>query len=821
MPVQRRGERIAHEGEVVGYQDSDHRLQILDPGREEDAKTLCSLDESPGRPLRTKTCAERQSNRRFCGYTGAPDGSRIDPGSTDRKDRSVVRSSRRRFRRRLRAAGTLLGLSGLALLAVDGLPSAGAQGGGADLAALSSADVPPPQGVERFIRDTAAAARLGKALFWDMQAGSDGRTACASCHYSAGADNRSRNQLNPRGGGFTVNGPNAQLTAGDFPIHTADVVGSQGVLPSTFDGILDGDPFDGQTFGGTDPDFQVGGVNVRRTTGRNTPTAINAVFNFRQFWDGRAQNEFNGVNPFGDRDPGARVGQANPSGGIDKVAVRITNASLASQADGPPGNPVEMSADGRTLSDIGRKLLSVRPLAGQRVSSADSLLGSLARSSGRGLEGSYEDMVKQAFHADWWNSSSGVKAPNGRAYSLMQFNFPLFWGLAIQAYESTLVSDQSPFDQFMRGDAGALSPDAQAGMGIFQGKGQCATCHAGPLFTTATVAEVNRVGAVSPAGRDTGFANIGVRPVGNDPGQAGTDPFGKPLSISGLTGQPTGAVDGSFKIPSLRNVELTAPYFHNGGQLTLRQVVDFYARGGDFPNGEISPRSLSDADSEALVAFLTSLTDSRVRDQSAPFDHPQLFVPVGEQTRADGSVLTEDGRAVDCFKEVPATGASGGAPLARFPQFTGPPCDAAPPLERPVKGGVPGGSSGQPGPSKAAAPSPAGRPSPAVLGLSIGRRLSLRDIRRNGIRLRVTVPDATRRVRLGLYRLRGARKVRVGAHVVRIRRGGRVAIVYKDGVTRHLRTGTYRLQVTAGPGHGAYFPGAAGVRIRVVLPVRR
>src|SRR3954454_10867010 len=256
---------------------------------------------------------------------------------------------RLRFRRHIRLGIAAVGTASLTLLVVDGLPSAGAKGGGGggsvvSAAALSAADVPAVPGLERFVRDQTATVRLGTVLFWDVEAGSDGRTACASCHFSAGADNRSRNQINPRGGSFALKGPNAQLTADDFPIHSDNVVGSQGVLPSAFKGITDGDPFDNQAFAGTDADFHIGSVNVRRSTGRNTPSAINAVFNFRQFWDGRAQNDFNGVNPFGGRDAEARVGHVDGTGALDKMPVSIKNASLASQATGPPGNPVEMSA---------------------------------------------------------------------------------------------------------------------------------------------------------------------------------------------------------------------------------------------------------------------------------------------------------------------------------------------------------------------------------------------------------------------------------------------------------------------------------------------
>ena len=129
----------------------------------------------------------------------------------------------------------------------------GGGGGGVELAALNTLPVPTPPDIQRFIRDSAVARKLGKALFWDMQAGSDGRQACASCHYNAGADSRSRNQINPRGGSFNFRGKaaNAQLTADDFPLHqlvnpddaasavsfdTDNVVGSQdfSTLKSTF-----------------------------------------------------------------------------------------------------------------------------------------------------------------------------------------------------------------------------------------------------------------------------------------------------------------------------------------------------------------------------------------------------------------------------------------------------------------------------------------------------------------------------------------------------------------------------------------------------------
>src|SRR6059058_5681312 len=91
------------------------------------------------------------------------------------------------------------------------------------LASLKTVPVPEPADLARFVADKASAIQLGKALFWDMQAGSDGIQACASCHFHAGADNRRKNQLspgllaNPPDTTFQVGGPNYTLQVKDFP----------------------------------------------------------------------------------------------------------------------------------------------------------------------------------------------------------------------------------------------------------------------------------------------------------------------------------------------------------------------------------------------------------------------------------------------------------------------------------------------------------------------------------------------------------------------------------------------------------------------------
>jgi len=88
---------------------------------------------------------------------------------------------------------------------------------------LAEIEVPEPTDLERYVRNRDVATALGKALFWDMQVGSDGVQACASCHFRAGADPRAINQLNPGGADNpdpTLHlGVNHQLRASDFPLH--------------------------------------------------------------------------------------------------------------------------------------------------------------------------------------------------------------------------------------------------------------------------------------------------------------------------------------------------------------------------------------------------------------------------------------------------------------------------------------------------------------------------------------------------------------------------------------------------------------------------
>ena len=594
---------------------------------------------------------------------------------------------------------------------------------------LKTISVPEPSQLERFVKNKDIAIALGKAFFWDMQVGSDGMTACATCHFNAGADSRSKNQVSP--GLNRVNsdgspaadkqfdlGPNRTLSNADFPLRelsnpldrssppvrdSNDVVSSQGVFASIFKSVKPGFPKDNVHFI-KDPDgFRIHRVNVRRVEPRNAPSVINAVFNFRNFLDGRAQHEFNGINHWGSRDPNAHVYRAPSTTELERERILIDHASLASTAVAPPTNPLEMSARNRPFPMIGRKLLSARALALQKTHVQDSVFGNYSRSPQPGLSASYEALIRAAFQPEWWQSSRFVRIlENGdtqvidkprhprradNEFSQMEYNFSLFFGLAAQLYMATLVSDDTPYDRFMDGDSTAISAAAIRGVDLFrsQTRGRCINCHEGAELTGASITRVKASPIRIRDGQafDRGFNNIGVRVSAEDIALGAIDPFGQPLSYSRSMAAPTCpdnqpcpiVADGFYKVPGLRNVTLTAPYFHNGGTAHLRGVLDLYSRGGDFAEltqldgSIIMPLNVllnSETEKDDLEAFLHTLTDQRVLNRQAPFDHPQIFLPDGHPGDETHVRTGSSGNAADRLIEIPAVGREGGKPLKRF-----------------------------------------------------------------------------------------------------------------------------------------------------------
>ena len=192
------------------------------------------------------------------------------------------------------------------------------------------------------------------------------------------------------------------------------------------------------------------------------PTVINAVFNFTNFWEGRANPHFNGVNAFGDQDQAQTtiIRVNRPGTGLVQERVSLDNASLASQALAPVPSSIEMSfgdpaqGNGRRLREVGLKLLRPSPQTGvpltplglQKVHRHDSVLGTLSKAPFRGLSTSYEAMIKKAFAEQYWNSTERIPLPSipsgTEEFTQMEANFGLFFGLAVALYESTLVADQ-------------------------------------------------------------------------------------------------------------------------------------------------------------------------------------------------------------------------------------------------------------------------------------------------------------------------------------------------------------------------------------------
>ena len=128
-------------------------------------------------------------------------------------------------------------------------------------------------------------------------------------------------------------------------------------------------------------------------------------------------------------------------------------------------------------------------------------------------------------------------------------------------------------------------------------------------------------------------------------------------------------------MPSLRNVALTAPYFHNGDTPSLREAVLLYSRGGNVapitqrdgtPIEPLGIANMTPDEVDAVVAWLETLTDDRVRIAAAPFDHPQLFVPNGHPGDHTQVERGRQGFAKDDLLEIPMTGAAGGPPLPGF-----------------------------------------------------------------------------------------------------------------------------------------------------------
>jgi cytochrome c peroxidase len=153
---------------------------------------------------------------------------------------------------------------------------------------------------------------------------------------------------------------------------------------------------------------------------------------------------------------------------------------------------------------------------------------------------------------------------------------------AIAAFERTIISGPAPFDHYLAGEEDAMSEAAKRGMELFNGKAHCSPCHSGPAFS------------------DQGYHNLGL-------GYA----EGKFKDVGRYSQTQKAGDMGRFKTPGLRNVAQTWPYLHDGSEMTLKDVIEFYDRGGVAnPNLDpmMLPLHLTRSEKADLEAFLNALT---------------------------------------------------------------------------------------------------------------------------------------------------------------------------------------------------------------------
>lgn len=369
----------------------------------------------------------------------------------------------RKLRRALLAAVILLGLLAAAVIVVGlipfplDIPAAGATNGNPGGGGLRRQFPEMNQRVNN--PTTPEKAELGRLLFFDPIVSGDNTQSCATCHHPDLGFSDGRN--------FSMGN------------------GGKGLGPE-----------------------RTGG----RDTKRHSPTVWNAVYSFKLFWDGRAND-------------------------------------LEDQARSPITSEVEMN---QNADELVRELKAIPE---------------------------YVQLFDRAF--------------NGRDGSAVTFDNVTN---AIAVFERTIVSKNSAFDRYAAGDATALAPEQRRGLTLFRSlKTRCFECHGFPTFANP---DFKVVGVPPMPGQqeDKGRAEI-----------AGGDPYLH-----------------AFKVPTLRNVALTAPYMHNGRFQTLEEVIDFYAAGAgkgaglDLPNLDDKVRrfTLSPQEQKDLISFLHALTDESAKPAS-------------------------------------------------------------------------------------------------------------------------------------------------------------------------------------------------------------
>lgn len=200
---------------------------------------------------------------------------------------------------------------------------------------------------------------------------------------------------------------------------------------------------------------------------------------------------------------------------------------------------------------------------------------------------------------------------------------------ALAAFQRTLITNNSPFDQYAEGQFAALTTQQRRGFALFRsGATRCFECHGAPTFASDT------------------FRVVGV--PSDDPGRAAIAADGQ---------------QGAFKVPTLRNIALTAPYMHDGSLATLEEVVRFYADGGGRAHDQtnvdafVQGFEMSDEEAADLVSFLYALTDDS-QLPSIPVNVPSGLPVVARVENPAQSLVAQyniGGTAVDTTPRAPLT----------------------------------------------------------------------------------------------------------------------------------------------------------------------
>ena len=278
---------------------------------------------------------------------------------------------------------------------------------------------------------------------------------------------------------------------------------------------------------------------------------------------------------------------------------------------------------------------------------------------GDGRSDSLEEQVKQPLisHSEMGMPSLDAVAARIKSIPDYRLKFRRVFGkggitidrivMAIAAYERTLLSMNSPFDRFLSGDILALSKPQQLGWELFRGKARCINCHkAQPLFPLFTNQGFHNTGIATKKLDLDELADCILRKVKAGASLREVDP--------NILAHTAGYCElgrfnvtrdrkdiGAFKTPSLRDVELTAPYMHNGSLKTLIDVVRFYNKGGEtnpYLDTDMKPLDLDEREMNNLVEFLRALTSDdilRLAQESKPQTRTTVPITPGTSRKMD------------------------------------------------------------------------------------------------------------------------------------------------------------------------------------------